>query len=320
MAQVRWFKQNPFFMTLSRMADMEEGITAREKLLYFVLSRYANGNGEAWPGYSTLSRKLCCTKATTVTAMNGLVEKGWVTKIRRHDGKAYKTNLYLLNSYPFENETETEEVAVSADSEGGGWYNNYTRGGIKNDPRGGIKNDPRGGIKIVPLTISSDKEYLKKSEREKEEQPPPPGEQHLIAGEEKKRYGEFDTVELNVTQYAELIKDYGPETVAEYIRRVDEHQASTGKIYDSAFATIKKWIRQDEYKNKPKPPPQNRFINFKQRKNDYAEIEKQEREHLDRKLANKGEVLASERYRRIFAKDSENINNQNQDHEIKKKE
>jgi len=100
----------------------------------------------------------------------------------------------------------------------------------------------------------------------------------------EKSYGEFGTIKLTLNHYEALAKEHSQETVNEYIKRIDEHQASTGKLYKNIVATIKKWIRQDEAKQKPQTANVNRFVNFKQRNNDYSNLDQLEREYQAQKL------------------------------------
>ena len=85
-------------------------------------------------------------------------------------------------------------------------------------------------------------------------------------------YGRFSKVTLTPTEYADLINEFGEKKVADYISRLDEHIASTGKIYPSHFATIVKWINEDDRKL-TSTQSKNRFINYEQRKWDYDKIE-----------------------------------------------
>jgi len=74
MVKVRWLKKKPNFMTLTQVADLEEGITAKEKLLYFILSRYADNDGCADMSIDTIARNMICSKASARRAIHGLID------------------------------------------------------------------------------------------------------------------------------------------------------------------------------------------------------------------------------------------------------
>ena len=110
----------------------------------------------------------------------------------------------------------------------------------------------------------------------------------LQAVRDRTTYGEYNMVNLADADYKKLIEEYGEGKTKEYINRLDEHIASTGKRYKNHMATIRKWIRQDTAKaatQKTAPiAKQSRFVNFDQRENDYSLIEKKERDYLLQQL------------------------------------
>ena len=99
-------------------------------------------------------------------------------------------------------------------------------------------------------------------------------------------YGEHGTVRMAVEDYHRLLNAHGEEVVAEYIMRLDEYIAGTGKQYKNHYAMIKRWIREDKPKAYPVQPiqPATRFHNFQQRDNDYTQIERYERQQLLQRL------------------------------------
>lgn len=66
-----------------------------------------------------------------------------------------------------------------------------------------------------------------------------------------KIYGLCGNVKLTDKEMKELAKKY-PELYSDYIERLSLHKGSAGREYESDFATIMKWIRQDESKEKEK--------------------------------------------------------------------
>ncbi len=65
--------------------------------------------------------------------------------------------------------------------------------------------------------------------------------------------GQYNNVSLTTeevaTLEAELLQDYPT-----YLERLSEYMASTGKAYNSHFATIRKWYREDKAKNQGQQP------------------------------------------------------------------
>jgi len=105
---------------------------------------------------------------------------------------------------------------------------------------------------------------------------------------DRNTYGEYQKVSLAAEDYNKLVDEYGLETVLEYIKRLDQHIASSKKVYGSHMATIQKWIRQDTTKaasqNTTPAVKPNRFSNFDQRSNDYTQIEQMAQDRLLQKL------------------------------------
>ena len=104
-----------------------------------------------------------------------------------------------------------------------------------------------------------------------------------------KIYGDFQRVRLSDEGYGALVGEFGAEKVTQYNVKLDMYIESHGKDYASHHATIKKWVKEDALKI-PGPRPSaradklpvkvNRFVNFKQRDWDYAELYTLEREYL----------------------------------------
>lgn len=78
----------------------------------------------------------------------------------------------------------------------------------------------------------------------------------LTPAEKNQRpYGEYMHVLLSDVQYGRLIEDFGNKKTAEYIRRVDEYTQQTGKEYKDYYLTIRKWIREDEKRERESAAP-----------------------------------------------------------------
>jgi hypothetical protein len=90
-----------------------------------------------------------------------------------------------------------------------------------------------------------------------------------------KLYGEFENVQLTDAQYAELLSRY-PDDIANGIEKFSEHKASTGKQYESDYARLLSWLRDDKKK---------RLESGSKTKNDYMkhDISNSQMDELERK-------------------------------------
>ncbi len=66
-----------------------------------------------------------------------------------------------------------------------------------------------------------------------------------IAHTHMKKYGENGNVELTEIEYKRLAERMGVSKRDEYIEKLGDYMASTGKTYKSHYATIRNWFRQD---------------------------------------------------------------------------
>lgn len=79
-----------------------------------------------------------------------------------------------------------------------------------------------------------------------------------------KLYGEFKNVRLTEEQYADLLSKY-PDDIANGIKKFSEHKESTGKEYQSDYARLLSWLRDDKKKRLEagsKPNPKNDYIKY----------------------------------------------------------
>lgn len=117
--------------------------TDREFILFIVLSRYCNNNQIAYPSLETLAKKSRCTKRNLIKALNGLVEKGLVKKVKRYDEetKTYQSNLYAV-------QTLKEYIVKDKD-------NNYLKEVVSlSTLGGGVASDTRGSDAIDTRVVS----------------------------------------------------------------------------------------------------------------------------------------------------------------------
>ena len=64
--------------------------------------------------------------------------------------------------------------------------------------------------------------------------------------------GRYENVFLTEDEVAELQADF-PTVWQEYVERLSEYMASTGKTYKSHAATIRRWAKEDSRKRKNMP-------------------------------------------------------------------
>ena len=96
--------------------------------------------------------------------------------------------------------------------------------------------------KCPPILEIRDKEYRDKSLENRE-------------GERARTLGRYQNVFLSAGELSELQADF-PTVWQEYIERLSEYMASTGKQYQSHAATIRRWIADD--RRKAAPPARDR--------------------------------------------------------------
>ena len=107
---------------------------------------------------------------------------------------------------------------------------------------------PSGKVDICPPILEiRDKEYRDKSIENRE-------------GERARTLGRYQNVFLSAGELSELQADF-PTVWQEYIERLSEYMASTGKQYRSHAATIRRWIADD--RRKAAPPARDRDYSVK---------------------------------------------------------
>ncbi len=92
--------------------------------------------------------------------------------------------------------------------------------------------------KCPPILELRDKEYRDKSLENRE------------GAYSRAAHGRYQNVFLSDAELAELQTDF-PTVWQEYIERLSEYMASTGKTYKNHAATIRRWIADDRRKAAP---------------------------------------------------------------------
>jgi hypothetical protein len=73
------------------------------------------------------------------------------------------------------------------------------------------------------------------------------------SSEPKETFGEFENVQLTLTEYDKLVTAFGEFEAKERIDRLSEYLASKGGKYKSHYATILSWARRDEKDSRASP-------------------------------------------------------------------
>lgn len=152
--------------------------TDREFILFIVLSRYCNNNQIAYPSLETLAKKSRCTKRNLIKALNGLVEKGLVKKVKRYDEetKTYQSNLYAV-------QTLKEYIVKDKD-------NNYLKEVVSlSTLGGGVASDTRGSDAIDTRVVSL----------------PTPNKEQVIKNNYKKNHDHDNELDF----FENLFKEFG---------------------------------------------------------------------------------------------------------------
>ena len=86
-------------------------------------------------------------------------------------------------------------------------------------------------------------------------------ERELKKGQPARAYGRYQNVFLSAEDLADLQADF-PTVWGQYIEKLSEYMASTGKRYQSHAATIRRWASEDM--KKAAPPTRNRDYSVKE--------------------------------------------------------
>lgn len=86
-----------------------ENLDGMEQIAYIHLKRYANSNGECFPGIETMAKKIGCSANTLRKYLRRLKIKKYINIEPRFEGKDQKSNLYTLLPYPQYIDEQTAE-------------------------------------------------------------------------------------------------------------------------------------------------------------------------------------------------------------------
>lgn len=211
-------------------SDLFLDLPLSAQALYFHLSLRADDDGfvgnprkiQRMVGGSDDDMKLLVLKQFVLVFDSGVI-------VIRH----WRLHNYIRNDRYKETIYKEEKAQISV-----GKDNLYTTGiPSDNQMADSLDTQERGG-----------KERVELGENRGESTPsptpaPPPKKSSSKAGRHK--YGEYGHVLLTDEQLKKLNENFGSNTVALYIRKVDEYCQQTGKTYKDYNLTIRNWIGKD---------------------------------------------------------------------------
>lgn len=108
--------------------------------------------------------------------------------------------------------------------------------------------------------ITSEEMHLRIEENRKEK------ERERESAPAHRYFGRYGNVCMSAEEYSSLAADFGKERADNYIGRLGAHMKNSGRTYPSHEATIRRWILQDEEKERKRQKgasvKPNRFHNF----------------------------------------------------------
>ena len=146
------------------------------------------------------------SERTVKTALRELENAGLITRVRQGWNQANRIFLQI-----------PDRVQVSSRPEG------------NTCPMDVQDSSPSIGQELP--TSNTEQEYKDKSQTEKAERT-------------RRRYGEFENVFLSDGEISALQADF-PNQYDEYIQRLSRYMASNGRHYANHYATIRKWLDED---------------------------------------------------------------------------
>ena len=165
-----------------------------------------NGNVYVIYTIKQMANDLDRSERTVKTALRELENAGLITRVRQGWNQANRIFLQIPDGVQFSSRPE---------------------GNIC--PMEGQISSPCMGQELP--TSNTEQEYKDKSQTEKAERT-------------RRRYGEFENVFLSDGEISALQADF-PNQYDEYIQRLSRYMASNGRHYANHYATIRKWLDED---------------------------------------------------------------------------
>ena len=123
---------DPFFRVPNELIDhpeVEPILSTVETLVYLVLCRYANKDGQAWPRYQRIADGARCSRRSAIRAVARLEEAGLLLKTHVFSPTGeYTSNHYVvyLPSQVRAARAEAELKRLDEDHDAGGWCHSVT--------------------------------------------------------------------------------------------------------------------------------------------------------------------------------------------------
>ena len=219
------------------LEDMKDGILYSNILLKLYLKSLKNGGKLQLDEHIPYTAQMIATLTrhqigTVERALEIFRQLGLVEQL--DSGAFYMTDIELMIG---QSSTEAERKRA-ARLENKALLPSRTKGGHLSD--------------IRPPEIELEKEIEIKREIEKERPEP---------GRTARAYGRYQNVFLTDEELADLQASF-PTVWSQYIEKLSEYMASTGKRYQSHAATIRRWAGEDA--RKAAPPSRNRDYSVKE--------------------------------------------------------
>lgn len=205
------------------------------KLLYGEISSLCNEKGYCWAGNDYFASLYQTSERTIIRWINSLADLGYIRReLEYYPGtKTIKKRYLIIGNMTHEECFQMspgcdKNVTTCTDK-------NVTPCGDKNvtDNNKYINNKINNNIYSTLVTNDTTKSEAEKSQKKKDV---------------KHKYGSYENVLLSDTEIEKLKAEF-PDDWQQWIERVSEYVASSGKSYKSYLATIRNWARRDREKN-----------------------------------------------------------------------
>lgn len=183
-----------------------------EKLTYVMLSKFAdNGTGQCFPSRRTLYELVGCSDRKLDQSIKKLIEKGYIKKKNRKNGKKNNTNVYLVRDIEdIKKEIKSKKQGSECDSLGG---EPHSLGGEYGSQRTNLLN------------------YINLTKIEEEES-------HKLSKKSKNRYKHVFNRDLSLELEQEILSIYDNENIINYCLLLAEKKADKPNWI---LKTLKDW-------------------------------------------------------------------------------
>lgn len=185
----------------------DSNLTAMERLAWIVIKTFAWGQRDsAFPSVATIANMMgVSSKRTVHSAIDGCIEKGFLSKEVRFDNDRYQTNIYTLKRPQIEGGSAKYALGVVQNMHGGSAYSAPETNNIN------IKENNKSSDDLINLPASEDEPLDDKS---------------------KLHRAYFQAFARALTAMEEgLLEDYPVEDVLQAIQKAKQHQPKSPARY-----------------------------------------------------------------------------------------